>query len=273
MKRKKLSVVMITLNDEAMIEAALQSAVWADKIVVVDSGSTDKTVDIAKKAGAKVFTHTFENYGKQKQFAVSKASNDWVFILDADERISKQLAKSIISTLEKPQKTAYSVQRKNYFLGKEVTAQYWNDDVIIRLFNKKMHSVSDQRIHEAVIAKRSETGSLSGYLHHLSHRSIKELSKKAHEYAQLDAEERLTQNPPTITGWNIISSAIKYFIEVYLLGGGYKDGTEGLLNALILTYQQRILIRSHIWEKQQKPSLEAKYKMIDKELAQDRYEV
>lgn len=263
---------MITLNDESIIEAALQSAAWADEIVVVDSGSTDKTVDIAKKTSAKIFTHTFENYGKQKQFAVSKASNDWVFILDADERISKELAESVISTLENPEKSAYYIKRKNYFLGKEVTAEYWEDDVIIRLFNKKMHNVNDQRIHEAVIANTSETGQLDGYLYHLSHRSIKELSKKAHEYAQLDAEERLTQNPPTITGWNIFSSAVKYFIEVYVLGGGYKDGTEGLLNALILTYQQRILIRAHIWEKQQKPSLEAKYKKIDKELVQDRYE-
>lgn len=272
MKNIKLSIVLITLNSEDIITPALQSVAWADEIIVVDSGSTDKTVSIAKKANAKVFTHTFQNYGKQKQFAVSKASNDWVFILDDDERVSKTLAESIISTLEKPQKTAYYVQRKNYFLGKEVTAHYWDEDVIIRLFNKKMHKVSDQRIHEAVIANTSETGKLHGNLYHLSHRSIEELSKKAHEYAQLDASERFTQNPPKITGWNIISSAFKYFIELYITGGGYKDGTEGLLNALILTYQQRILIRAMIWEKQQMPSLEAMYQMIDGDLAKDRYE-
>jgi len=89
----------------------------------------------------------------------------------------------------------------------------------------------------------------------------------------LDAQERFTQNPPTITGWNIVSSAIKYFFRVYVTGGGYKDGTEGLLNALILTYQQRILIRSMLWEMQQKPSLESKYKSIDTELSKDRYEL
>lgn len=267
-----LSVIIITHNEETVLEPAIKSVLWADEIIVVDSGSTDSTTAIAKKLGVKVLTHTFKNYGKQKRYAVSQTKNNWVFILDADERVSKQLAISIISTLENPAKSAYFVKRKNYFLGKQVTAQYWNDDAVIRLFDKTKHMISEQKIHEKVEANTDTTGYLDGYLHHLSHRSIEELSKKAYVYSKLDAEERLTQNPPQITGWNIVSSALKYFIEVYVLGGGYKDGTEGLLNALILTYQQRILIRSHIWEHQQHPSLESKYKKIEAKLAHDRYE-
>lgn len=271
MHKVPLSVVIITHNEEAVLEPAIRSIAWANEIVVVDSGSTDTTTTIATDLGVKVYTNTFENYGKQKKFAVSKTKNNWVFILDADERVSKKLSTSIINTLQNPANSAYYVQRKNYFLGKEVKAEYWNNDRVVRLFDKTKHTISQQKIHEKVVSERSETGTLDGVLHHLSHRSIDELSKKAYIYSKLDAEERLTQNPPTITGWNIVSSAFKYFFEIYILGGGYKDGTEGLLNALILTYQQRILIRSLIWEKQQNPSLESKYQSIEKKLANDRY--
>ncbi|NCS97991.1 MAG: glycosyltransferase family 2 protein [Candidatus Pacebacteria bacterium] len=272
-KTVPLSVVVIAYNEEAVLEAALKSVAWADEIIVVDSGSTDSTLDIAKKFGAKTISHPFENYGSQKQFAVDQASHTWVFVLDADERVSAPLAESMLSTLKNPFKSAYRIQRKNYFLGREVTAQYWDNDTSVRLFDKTKHSFSKQRIHEKVVAKKSEVEKIKGVLYHLSHRSIAELSKKAHTYALLDAQERFTQNPPTITGWNIVSSAIKYFFRVYVTGGGYKDGTEGLLNALILTYQQRILIRSMLWEMQQKPSLESKYKSIDTELSKDRYEL
>lgn len=269
------TVVIITQNSVELIENAIKSAKFADEVLIIDSNSTDGTQDLAKKLEVKVINNTFENYAKQKQFGIDSAQNDWVFILDSDERISKQLAQSVLNALYNETYSAYMVDRKNFFLGKEVMAGFWQDDTHIRFFNRQKYKLLDQQIHETVIPKNSEessVGNLEGELYHISHRSVEELSKKAYEYSILDAQERIKRNPSKITGKNIVFSALTYFFKIFIQGGGYKDGTQGLINSLILTYQQRILIRSLIWEMQQNPSLKTLNKNIDKKLSQNFYD-
>lgn len=269
------TVVIITQNSAELIKNAIKSVYFADEILVIDSGSTDDTVNIAKELGAKVINNTFLNYSQQKQFGIDTAKNDWIFILDSDERVSKELAKSILNALENEHYNAFKIQRKNYFLGKEVRADFWKNDHHIRLFNKNTFELLNQQIHEVIIPKHGGTepvGELTGNLYHITHRSVSELSRKAYEYSLLDAEERIKRNPPTISGKNIVFSALEYFFELYIKGGGYKDGTEGLINSLILTYQQRILIRSLLWEMQQRPNLIKLNQNIDEKLSQNFYD-
>ncbi len=261
-----LSIVIITKNSQEQIGDAILSAKFADEVLVVDDYSKDKTVQTAKKLGAKVILNKFKNYSQQKQFAIKQAKNDWIFILDSDEIISKQLASSIYSAIKQNKFSAFKVKRKNYFLGKKVNADFWKKELTIRLFDRKKHKISNRIVHEKILANNNETGFVSGYLLHISHQSIYELSKKAFIYSKPDAEERFKKNPPIITGKNIIFSAIKYFINIYFVGGSYKDGTEGIINSLFMTYQQVILIRSYIWEMQQNPSLKEKNQLLIKHL-------
>ena len=131
------SVVIITLNAAQQLEACLQSAAFADEIVVVDSGSSDATAEIALKYGARVIVQPWLGFGRQKQFAVSQASHDWVLCLDADERVSDELRASIIATLRQPGFTAYQMPRCNRFMGRWLRHGEGYPDWSLRLFERR----------------------------------------------------------------------------------------------------------------------------------------
>ena len=132
----KLSIVIITKNEEKFIFDALKSAVFADEVLILDSGSEDQTCNIAKKMGARVEQQAWLGFGAQKNKAVELADNDWVFVLDADERITPELQDEIISTLKNPQFDGYRIARLNNFFGKYIKTCGLYPDYSIRLFNK-----------------------------------------------------------------------------------------------------------------------------------------
>jgi len=146
----KLSIVIITKNEEKFIFDALKSAVFADEVVILDSGSEDQTCNIAKKIGARVEQQSWLGFGAQKNKAVELADNDWVFVLDADERITPELRDEIISTLKNPQFDGYRIARLNNFFGKYIKTCGLYPDYSIRLFNKNKGKFNDVAVHESV---------------------------------------------------------------------------------------------------------------------------
>lgn len=226
-----LSVVIITLNADRQIEACLQSAVFADEIVVVDSGSTDRTQDIAKKYGARVIHQDWLGYGKQKNFAASQAQHRWILSLDADECVSEQLRKSIQSTLQDPQYQAYEMPRRNCFMGRWLKHGEGYPDLSLRLFDRECAQWSEDPVHEKVLTRQA-IGRLRGDLLHKSENGIVEYLTKQNRYTTLQAEALYAQGKRAGT-FKLLFSPLFRFIKFYILRLGYLDGLPGLIHILI----------------------------------------
>ena len=147
---RKLSVTIITLNEEKNIERCLRSVQWADEIIVTDSGSTDRTVEICRKYTDKVLQIEWLGFGKTKKFAVDAATNDWIFSIDADEQVTDELKNKIQQIMKKPSAQAYRIKRKSLYLGKIINHCGWGRDYPLRLFDRKAGNFNDKLVHETV---------------------------------------------------------------------------------------------------------------------------
>lgn len=228
-----LSVVLITLNAGHQLEACLSSVSdWADEIIVVDSGSTDNTIEIAKPFGAKVIQQEWLGFGPQKQFAIEQAKNDWVLCLDADERVSPPLQTSIIKLLAtQPPHQAYRFPRCNKFMGRYLRYGEGYPDLSLRLFNRQSARWSDDPVHEKVLVN-GEAGLLPGDLLHDSAETIDSYLSKQNRYTSLAAGEGLAKGKKT-TAIQLLLSPVVRFIKFYLLRQGFRDGIPGLVHILI----------------------------------------
>jgi glycosyltransferase involved in cell wall biosynthesis len=147
-----LSVVIITLNEEAKIKDCLESVKWADEIIVVDSCSRDTTAEVAGEYTSKVHEREFTGFGEQKNYALSKAKGDWVLSIDADERVTPELQEEIVRTLANPRACGYYMRRKSYFANKWIKHCGWWPDYVLRLFRRDCGRFSDRLVHEATLA-------------------------------------------------------------------------------------------------------------------------
>ncbi|HSR36473.1 MAG TPA: glycosyltransferase family 2 protein, partial [Desulfurivibrionaceae bacterium] len=165
MAAEKLSVAIITMDEEARLADCLASVAFADEVVVVDSGSTDSTVAIAAGHGAKVVRQEWLGFGRQKQRAIDQCRNQWVLVLDADERIPSATAQEIAAALEHPAYAAYSLPRQNFFCGRWLKRAGWWPDRVVRLFDKTKARMSDRLVHEGLVVD-GVVGALQGVIVH-----------------------------------------------------------------------------------------------------------
>lgn len=222
-----LTAIIPTLNEESNIKAAIKTVEFADEIIVIDSYSTDNTVSLAKKQGAKVIQRKFDGFSTQKNFAINEASHDWVFILDADERISKLLKNEIIQTLENiPDNDAYWIPRKNYIGKKLVRYSGWQNDKVIRLFNRKKSQYDSKIVHEEIIC----TGKVSFFKNPLIHYSFEnylDIKNRTHFYSKLKAKELFEKGEkPNVL--QFIFKPLYRFLKHYIIGLGFLDGITGI---------------------------------------------
>ena len=179
----KLSIIIITKNESQNIADCINSANFADEIIVLDSKSSDDTVSISKKLGAKVFIRSWRGYGAQKNLAIKFCRGDWVLSLDADERISKSLKMEIQTVLKDPKFSAYAIQRRSYFLSKIIKFSGWRSDKVLRLFIKGKAMYSNDRVHERLLYKE-KIGFLKGHIIHHSYRNLDSVLNKINLYSQ-----------------------------------------------------------------------------------------
>ena len=220
----KLSIVIITKNEEKFIFDALKSAVFADEVVILDSGSEDQTCNIAKKIGARVEQQAWLGFGAQKNKAVELADNDWVFVLDADERITPELRDEIISTLKNPQFDGYRIARLNNFFGKNIRHCGLYPDYSIRLFNRQKGKFNDVPVHESVQIQ-GNTDKLKNHMLHLAFDTVEEFSNKQKKYAELSQKDK-----------NLIKafiSPIWTFLKIYIIRLGFVEGWRGFIIAKV----------------------------------------
>ncbi len=230
-QKTPLSVVIIALDAASQIEACLKSAAFADEIVLVDSGSRDETREIALKYGARVIHQDWLGFGRQKQFAVERASHDWVLCLDADERVSEALRASIEEALRAPRFTAYRMPRCNRFMGRWLRHGEGYPDLSLRLFDRRFACWSEDAVHEKVVAA-SPVGSLRGDLLHESQESLAAYLEKQNRYTSLQAEELHRQGRRVPVGRLMISPLLR-FVKFYFFRRGFLDGVPGLVHILI----------------------------------------
>lgn len=229
--RQPLSVAIITRNAAHQLAACLDSAAFADEIVVVDSGSDDDTVDLARSRGARVIAQDWLGFGPQKQFAVGQAAHDWVLCLDADERVSPELRAAIESALAAPAHCAYRFPRRNRFLGRYLRHGEGYPDWSLRLYDRRRARWSDDAVHEKVIAD-GEIGSLSGDLLHESADTLESYLAKQNRYTTLAAEAAHRAGKRAGAAQVALSPVVR-FIKFYLVRRGFLDGLPGFVHIAI----------------------------------------
>jgi glycosyltransferase involved in cell wall biosynthesis len=229
--RAPLSLIMITRNAGGQLRAALESASFADEVVIVDSGSDDDTVQIAASFGAVVIHQSWLGYGPQKQLAVTHAQNDWVLCLDADERVTPELAASIEGALAAPRAAAFRMPRRNRFLGRWLAHGEGYPDWSLRLFDRRHARWSDDVVHERVVC-HGAIGTLAGDLLHESAETLQTYLEKQNRYTTLQAERMLSQGTrPSLA--RLIGSPLVRFLKFYVLRLGFLDGVAGLVHIAI----------------------------------------
>jgi len=226
----KISVTVITKDEEKNISDCLKSVEWADEIIVVDSESTDRTVDLAKQFTDRIFIRKWEGYVPQKRYALSLASNEWVLSLDADERITPELKDEIFSLLP-GEVDGYKIRRKNFLMNKEITSCGWEKDYQLRLFKKDMTDLNERLVHEKFVAQ-GKIDTLKNPMIHYTFSSFSEYFSKINHYTSLKAQE-LIQKKKRVGAWTIFSHTVSAFFAFFIIRRGFKDGIYGLIISLL----------------------------------------
>lgn len=226
-----LSVIVITKNEAENIKACLESVAWADEIIVVDAGSTDETVKLAEEMGAQVHVHAdWPGFGPQKNRALDYASKDWVFSIDADERVTPELRAEIQAAMRQGQCDAYEIPRLSSFCGRYIHHSGWRPDYVTRLFRRGVGRFSDDLVHERVVVT-GKTGKLRQSILHQSFRDTEQLLAKINQYSTAGAIGLHNKNrKSSLTG--AIAHGLWAFLRTYILRAGFLDGREGFMLAV-----------------------------------------
>lgn len=233
----KISVAIIAFNEADRIGDALESCRGvADEIVVVDSFSTDRTVEIARDHGARVCQHVFTDFGSQKNFALDEARYEWVFNLDADERLSGELREEILRLKTRGEEIAaacFSIKRKTFYLGRWIRHSGWYPDRKVRLFKKEKSRWSG-RVHEALRVD-GEMGRLDGDILHYTYRDIDDHIKRMNRYSAMQAEDMVNRGKKCLYLRFLILPGVTFF-RFYIWKLGIMDGLPGLVIALVSSW-------------------------------------
>lgn len=227
MRKHKISAAIITFNEEQNIARTLDKLAWCDEILIIDSYSTDKTVEICESYKAKIYLKKFNGYGEQKQFMVSKCSHDWILSLDADEVLSDELIEEINIEFSKDilPYNAYLLNRKHVYLGRVFKYGYLKNIPILRLFNKQKANFSGKKVHETVVFK-GKKGRFKNSFFHYTATSIEQINFKKNRYASLVSDEYLKKRKKV----NLFILLFKYpfsFFKEYIIRGNILNGYEG----------------------------------------------
>ena len=223
-----ISALAITFNEELHIEDYIKSLSFADEIIIIDSFSTDKTVALAEKYDVTIIQREFKNFSDQKNFAIAQAKHDWVTFFDLDEKVSPELAKEIIDTVNsKNPLKAYNVKRSFNFMGKRIKYSGFQTDVAVRLFNKNYCKYNGKAVHEA-IETEEKIGQLKYALDHQTYKSFDNYNQKLSHYSKLQAEELYKKNVrPNL--YHFLFRPWYRFMHQYFLRLGFMDGKEGFI--------------------------------------------
>jgi len=244
----KISATIIVRNEEANIAAVCETVSWADEIVIVDSDSTDRTIEIARRYTSQVFNRPFQGYKDKHEFADSQTTGDWIFWIDADERVTPELRKSLDDLKRRNPANlpdGYRIARRTQYLGRWIGHSGWYPDYQMRLYRKDASYWDGVAPHEtARVRGRVET--LPGEFLHYTKRNLSEHHRVLDEYTTLAAEYH-RKNKKRARGIDLLALPIASFIRTYLIKQGFRDGVPGLIIAMFTAYSV-FLKYAKIWE-------------------------
>lgn len=226
---QKVTAIIPTFNEEHNIEAALASVSWADEVIVVDSFSTDNTVKIANAYGAKVIQREYEHSASQKNWTIPQAQHEWIFLLDADERVEESLRDEMKSILLNSKNThsAFWIKRRNFFMNSEIKYSGWQGDKVIRLFKRDDCKYEDKSVHAEVICNGT-IGTLNNKLIHYTFKDIFHYLEKWDRYTTMSGTDRSNRGEKPTLFHFLIKPAFRFFQD-YFLKLGILDGITGFI--------------------------------------------
>jgi glycosyltransferase involved in cell wall biosynthesis len=243
---RRLSVAVVTWNEEERLRPCLESAAWVDEIIVVDAESTDKTVQVAREFTDRIWVRPWPGFAAQKNFALDQATGEWVLSLDADERVTPELKEEIKAVIARGEPAdGYAIPRKNIFWGAWVRHGRLYPDYQRRLFRRGGGRFVERAVHESVEI-RGSVGRLEAPLLHQSYRSLEEFLERSNRYSTLAAQEWIRQGQRA-TPLDLVLRPVGRFLSMYLLHRGFLDGWRGFLLAGL--YAHYVFLRTaKVWE-------------------------
>lgn len=234
---RPLSVILTTYNESTNIREAMASVKWADEIIVVDSYSTDGTPDIAEKLGARVYERSYSGPADQKNWAIPKAKNEWILLLDADERPTEELTAEIKAVLASPEidQDCFWIPRQNFFLGKLIRYSGWQGDRVIRLIRREVCRYDDKQVHEEIATKGLRVGNLRGKLLHYTFKDSGQYLDKIRRYGEWSALDHF-ERTPRVTGFHLFVKPTFRFLKHYVIQRGFLDGRVGFIISAIMAW-------------------------------------
>lgn len=244
----RLTVVLTTLNEERNIDRCLGSVRWADEIVVVDSFSTDRTVECAKKYTQKVFQHEYPGSSRQVERGIQYATGEWILVIDADEEVTPPLAEEIrrVAAADPPV-SGYEILRRPRAFGRWIEHGGWFPDYQFRLFRKDRYRVNHQEVHGGFEPEGPKEKIEALLLHH-TYDTIFSYVEKMNDYTSLQVSNKLRDNPGATARWsNLVLNPLSHFLRMFISRRGYRDGMHGFVLAL-LDAVYSMLLYAKLWE-------------------------
>lgn len=260
-----LSVIVLAKNVEDEIVTALKTARFADEIIVVDTGSTDNTVKIARQYADKVVATSGHDFAKWRNLGAGQAKGDWLLYLDSDERIPYKLAREIQETLQNPSASAYTIYRFEIMLGRHLS--HWGDPRVLRLIKKTALKRWEGKLHEQPLIE-GLIGNLKHKMVHLTHKNLDEKLTSTIGWSRLEAQMLKDAKHPPVKGWRLIRIMLTEFFDRAIKRRLWLDGTEGWIEIIYQMFS-RFLTYVRLWELQRDPSLTETYKTVDRKLLEE----
>lgn len=260
-----LSVIILTKNEEQWVEGAIKSALFADEIIIIDTGSTDKTLEIARKYTSSIYFSKSKSFAAWRNLGIKKAKREWIFYLDADERITKLLQKELLSIIKSRNNkfVSYAVPRKNFYFG--FPFNYCNSypDYQHRFFRRNSILRWEGVLHERPIL--ADSGGSCGYLKnpfwHFTHRDIESMVDKTNRRSIIEAKELLASKHPPMVWWRFFSVVIRSFLKQFITFKCWKDGNKGIVEGFFQIFSNFITY-AKLWELQQNGNSMERYKKL-----------
>jgi len=232
----KVTAIIPTYNEAHNIAAAIETVKWCDEIIVVDSFSQDDTIAIAKTHGAKVLSHEYEHSAAQKNWVIPQAANEWILLLDADERMSPKLNEEIQKMLQENSMKfdAYWIRRENHFLGKKIKYSGWQNDKVVRFFKRDTCQYENKKVHAEIITS-GEISILKNRIVHYTYKDFNHYMEKVHRYTTLSAKDH-AHKTSKVTLYHLLVKPFARFVKHYIFNLGILDGKEGFIISRLSAY-------------------------------------
>ena len=245
MKSVRLSAIILAKNSEDLLPDCIRSISFCDEIIVVDTGSTDGTVTVAKQLDATVVHGAASNFSENRNLGMRQASGEWILYVDTDERVDMDLQESIKQAVQENSCAAYKLKRKNFYFGKHAWSKI---EYLERLFKKSQLREWYGALHETARVDGT-IGMLQGYLLHFTHRDLTSMLEKTISWSKIEAQLRYNTHHPKIVAWRLIRVMITGFWDSYVGQQGWRAGTMGLVESIYQSYSMFITYAT-LWEMQ-----------------------